>query len=315
MEEVPHDATWDELYRRWAEVRLAAGEAGPRWLQAARKRLARNTPDDWRWLAEALSDSERKWFVAGIFRIHSVPKRLLGPMIRAGVLERNPRANRQFIQPCVQSCGARQVLEVLLRFLETGTDAEKAGAASAMYWTLENPRNEDLAGPGERVRHRMLREFVANPDLEVRRRIIPMLDLEPAAYPGELRPLIPVAVEIARSHPDTYIRHRVEVQLGARGPLLPLPPSGSPSPAGDPASIDPENPTMTDNTSRHASGRLTMHKRLSMLMIVIGLVLMVFMIRTESEPGALPLLLVVLGTAWHIAARVRIRSHQSRSLG
>jgi hypothetical protein len=37
----------------------------------------------------------------------------------------------------------------------------------------------------------MLREFVANPDLKVRWRIIPMLRLEPEAYPEELRALLP----------------------------------------------------------------------------------------------------------------------------
>jgi hypothetical protein len=65
----------------------------------------------------------------------------------------------------------------------------------------------------------MLREFVANPDLKVRRRVIPMLRLEPEPYPEELRALLPVAAEVALPHPDEYIRHRVEVQLGAGAPF------------------------------------------------------------------------------------------------
>jgi hypothetical protein len=308
MEDAPADATWDELYRRWAEVRLQAGEEAPRRLRTARKRLARNTPDDWRWLAEALADAERKWFVAGIFKIHSVPRRLLGPMLQAGVRETNPSANRWLIEPCVESHGARQVLEMLLRYLETGSDSEKAGAASALYW-VRNPRSEDVGGPWERARDGMLREFVANPDLEVRRRIIPMLNLDPDAYPESLRPLVPAAVEIARAHPDTYIRHRVEVQLGAAGPLMPLPPSGSSSPGDAPPSHRSESTMHTANAT--ASKKLKTHRLLSLLMIIIGLVLMVFMIRTESEPGALPLLLVVLGIAWHVITWRRMRSHRA----
>ncbi|HEX8693605.1 MAG TPA: hypothetical protein VF746_14375 [Longimicrobium sp.] len=221
------DATWDEHYRLWSEARRGPGQdVGPR-LQAARRRVARNTPGDWRWLTEALADAERKWFVAGVFERHPVPGRLLGPMLRAGVLERNPSFNRLFIEPCVKSLGGRRVLEELLRYLEGGTDAEKAGAASALYWAGGNPRNEELGELRERLRCRMLREFVGNPDLDVRRRIVPMLWLEPEAYPEELRPLVPAAVEIARSHPDEYIRHRVEVQLGAGGPLMALPDTGA----------------------------------------------------------------------------------------
>ncbi|HVG43154.1 MAG TPA: hypothetical protein VM890_00435 [Longimicrobium sp.] len=220
-EGVRQDGTWDEHYRLWSEVRHKRGEDAQRWIQAARKRVGRNPPDDWQWLAEALADAERKWFVANVFKLHPVPRRLFGPMLRAGVLEPNPSSNRMFIEPCVESLGGRRVLEELLRYLESGSDAEKAGAVSALYWVRGNPRNEELDDLRERFRCRMLREFVDNPDLNVRRRIIPMLHLvEPEAYPEELRPLIEVAVQVARSHPDEYIRHRVEVQLGAGGPLL-----------------------------------------------------------------------------------------------
>ncbi|HEX8210142.1 MAG TPA: hypothetical protein VF584_08135 [Longimicrobium sp.] len=54
----------------------------------------------------------------------------------------------------------------------------------------------------QQIRWRMLREFVGNEDLEVRRRIIPQLRLEPERYPLELRPMVGRAVEIARAHPD-----------------------------------------------------------------------------------------------------------------
>ena len=66
---------------------------------------------------------------------------------------------------------------------------------------------------------------------------------------------------------------------------------------------------MSTDTTTHAGKKLKLHARLSMLIIAIGLVLMIFMITTESEPGALPLLLIVVGTAWHLITRGRIRSH------
>ncbi|HEX2203181.1 MAG TPA: hypothetical protein VHG91_07775 [Longimicrobium sp.] len=64
----------------------------------------------------------------------------------------------------------------------------------------------------------------------------------------------------------------------------------------------------TDDTTRDAGRRLKVHRLLSVLTIVTGVVLMIFMISTESEPGAIPLLLIVLGTGWYFVTRARIRS-------
>jgi hypothetical protein len=56
--------------------------------------------------------------------------------------------------------------------------------------------------------------------------------------------------------------------------------------------------------------KLRVHKMLSAITIVIGLVLLIYMIIVESEPGAIPLLLVVLGTGWYFITRARTRSHR-----
>src|SRR6476619_4175241 len=42
---------------------------------------------------------------------------------------------------------------------------------------------------------------------------------------------------------------------------------------------------------------------LSALVAVAGLVLMAIKIHADSEPGAIPLALVLLGLAWHVVAR------------
>jgi hypothetical protein len=215
--------TWDEHYFLWIEARQHRGDEAHRRLQAARQRIAHNSPEDWRWLRAALDDPQRKWFVAEVFRFQPVPKRLLASMLRAGVYERNPSFNRLFVEPCVRSYGARWVKEELLRYLESGTDPEKAGAASALYWSGGYTGGADIDELRQRIRCQLLREFVGNENLHLRRRIIPMLCVEADQYPEELRPLVSRAVEIARSHPDEYIRHRIEVQLGAGGPLLPIP--------------------------------------------------------------------------------------------
>jgi hypothetical protein len=65
----------------------------------------------------------------------------------------------------------------------------------------------------------------------------------------------------------------------------------------------------TDNTIQDASKKLKVHTLLSVLTIVTGVVLMIFKIYADSEPGAIPLLLIVLGIGWYLVTRARIRSH------
>jgi hypothetical protein len=56
--------------------------------------------------------------------------------------------------------------------------------------------------------------------------------------------------------------------------------------------------------------KLKVQKILSALTVAIGFVLMSGKIYADSEPGAIPILLVVLGTGWYIVARARTRSHR-----
>ena len=231
------DGTWDELCAAWnaASRRALAGgprDAGAGLLEQARRRADHGGDAAWRWFAAALADPEREWFAVHVLARCTVPRRLFEPLLRAGVLEPNPDLNRRFVEPCVRSQGVRRTLERLLEYLETGADAEKAGAVNALYWVRASDwrsgeTDEEPAELRAALRHRLLREFVANDDVSVRRCILPALSLDPTKYPPDLRPLVPQAVAIARSHPDEYIRHRIEIQLGAAGPYLPLPNVGA----------------------------------------------------------------------------------------
>jgi hypothetical protein len=59
--------------------------------------------------------------------------------------------------------------------------------------------------------------------------------------------------------------------------------------------------------------KLKVHTILSALTIVIGAILMIFMITVESEPGGIPILLLIIGIGWYIITRVRIGSHHEQS--
>jgi len=54
--------------------------------------------------------------------------------------------------------------------------------------------------------------------------------------------------------------------------------------------------------------RLRVHSRLSIAVLLIGLVLVIWMITTEDEPGAIPLLLIVIGAGGYLFTRARLPS-------
>ncbi|NBC28014.1 MAG: hypothetical protein GVY08_14220 [Bacteroidetes bacterium] len=62
----------------------------------------------------------------------------------------------------------------------------------------------------------------------------------------------------------------------------------------------------TDPAKRH-----TIQKSLSLLLTFIGIVLATYMVIVESEPGALPLLLIVAGAGWFFIARSNSRSQKT----
>lgn len=146
-------------------------------------------------------------------------------LVRAAVHDPNPSFNRHFVEPALSAFGRRRVQAALLGYLRTGTNPERAGAARAWYWSalplrmpLVRAAEPDTGAPVPEVvaqwNEAALREFVNNEHLDVRRCLLPGLALRKSAYPPELHDLVDSAVAIARSHPDEYIRHRVEHQVG-----------------------------------------------------------------------------------------------------
>jgi hypothetical protein len=149
-----------------------------------------------------------------------LPQEFFAPLLDAAVHDPAPSFNRQFVEPLLRGFGRRRVQLALLDRLRTGTDRERAGAARAWYWTglpsrrpggeTESERTADVVAAWHEA---VLREFVADDHLDVRRCIRPGLPHRPAAYPPHLHALVDTAVEIARAHRDDYVRHRVEVQV------------------------------------------------------------------------------------------------------
>jgi hypothetical protein len=160
---------------------------------------------------------------SGLQRRDTLDERFFDALITAGVYDPNPSFNAQFVRPAIVHFGRQRVQTALLHLLRHGTNPERAGAARAWYWThpsgayvRHNQAEWDgLADLRAAWREEALRQFVSNDDIHVRRCILPGLPLSAERYPADLHALVADAIRIAREHPDEYLRHRVEIQVGA----------------------------------------------------------------------------------------------------
>jgi hypothetical protein len=64
---------------------------------------------------------------------------------------------------------------------------------------------------------------------------------------------------------------------------------------------------MTTQNKGLLSQRLKWSKMLSVLTILVGIALLIYMITVEDEPGALPLLLITVGIGWFVANQYSIK--------
>jgi hypothetical protein len=167
---------------------------------------------DMDWLIAALEDPDMRWFVKEIVRVKTaLPPRLLEPMLRAAVRERDPQ-NELYVRPCVAELGANEVGRRLLRTFNIGDRAEKAGAARLSYWVFQagvavegdcyNRKRVDDPDLRRRMRLAVLREFVQNDDSWVRQCLTARLDLDPSRYAPEHRHLVAEAIAIRRISKD-----------------------------------------------------------------------------------------------------------------
>lgn len=57
--------------------------------------------------------------------------------------------------------------------------------------------------------------------------------------------------------------------------------------------------------------KLKLSRMLPILTALLGIVLMIYMIMTEGELGALPMILIILGILWFIINRYQIKKSNS----
>ncbi|GAB3357592.1 hypothetical protein GCM10027430_27050 [Lysobacter tyrosinilyticus] len=130
---------WDNLAGQYQELVKAPVSSGSNesirtLVGYAASKLPRDNPESLSWFISALQGRD-KWFVAKVMAMASpVPGALLDPLLLAALLERNPSANRYFVEPCVRTFGASRV-EARIRDLSDAPGvAENRGVQNVMYW-------------------------------------------------------------------------------------------------------------------------------------------------------------------------------------
>lgn len=221
---------WEDQFQLWVKAEDADtyDDRPARLIVIETRKAARNgasldTPEGWAWVTEALKDSDRRTFVHAVFERQAAPKQLALEFLKMGVSERNPSTNRLYIEPAVRAMGARRVMRHLTEMMIDGSDDEQAGAACAAYWVRGDDADQRYREARKHFRDAMLERFVETESTYIRQRIVPSLSVDANDYSIEIAPLIANAIQIARAHPDDYIRHRIEIQLGSPGSLRPLP--------------------------------------------------------------------------------------------
>jgi hypothetical protein len=172
---------------------------------------------------------------------HRAVKDHADEIMRAIAHDHCPSGNRQLIEPLVDVLGARQTMERILDYLETGSAVERLGAAQSWYWAAPalqystlNEHKEDserfqsgvvrvaltpgMATPattnadahllmrelGPRFRIGCLRAFLATDDPIDRRYFSHHFSLIHGHYPEELHGEVEAVRRLAKLHPEQF---------------------------------------------------------------------------------------------------------------
>ncbi len=242
---------WDELCRRYLAIRGAQAweKESPDLIRDTAIALQELSTSDVVWLASAIEDPGRKWFAAfALGRTRAVPEALWEPLLDAAVDEPDPSFNRAFVEPCLDSAGARWVMERLLGIIEHGSNVRKRGAFNAWYWaapglsfigwkpgaTVDDATGESraawLAVTDLRARYReaALREFVTNDDLDLRRVTARLIPNSRTGFRRSSNRCGRKRSSIGSTHPDGFIRHQFVPRPGEENLLFALPEPGAP---------------------------------------------------------------------------------------
>jgi len=59
------------------------------------------------------------------------------------------------------------------------------------------------------------------------------------------------------------------------------------------------------------NNKLKLQKIISVLVTLLGIILLIYMITIEDEPGAIPLLMIVTGSGWYFITKSKLKTLNS----
>ncbi|SEL91750.1 hypothetical protein [Streptacidiphilus jiangxiensis] len=148
-----------------------------------------------------------------------LPEALFEPIMAAGVHDPDPSFCGWFVVPAVHVFGRRRVLERLVEYLRSGTDAQRSGATRAWYQahvpvggnssdTPRDPALDDADEATEAWLEESLRVYLDESiHPSVRYNVLHMIPPVREQYPVRLHDLYLRAVDTARVDPAEGIRH------------------------------------------------------------------------------------------------------------
>lgn len=134
---------WDDYFDYYWEFAKAQGietytqrkELLERWAPEIIQQFCLASAEDLFWFAQALKDSQRKWFVLFVLGYStSIPECLYYPLIRAIIDADDPSEPRAFVRIAVSAFGEDRVIDELYRYEDYGSLGEVVGAQNGLYW-------------------------------------------------------------------------------------------------------------------------------------------------------------------------------------
>jgi hypothetical protein len=131
---------WDALANQYQELvnsptSSEQSDAIQKLIGKAASTLPKDNSESLAWFKSALNKSQSKWFVTKVMALATpVPRSMLDPLVLAALLEPNPSATKNLIEPCVRSFGAQTVKNRIQALSNEPGVSQNNGVEKATYW-------------------------------------------------------------------------------------------------------------------------------------------------------------------------------------
>jgi hypothetical protein len=131
---------WEALAKQYqvlvnSPTSSGQNDAIKKLIGGAASTLPKDNSESLAWFISSLNQSPNKWFVAKVMALAApVPQSMFDPLVLAALLEPNPSATRNFIEPCVRSFGTQAVRNRIKALSNEPGVTQNNGVENTTYW-------------------------------------------------------------------------------------------------------------------------------------------------------------------------------------